>query len=367
MCGSRRSGSPGWAPALGLRGEPARRPPAPRPSGPATRRPGPRARCGSGWRRRRRRCETVLEAWLPPARSAGSRQGWAVLDPVGGRAASPAATPADAAAALAGAAAAPGRALVALGGSLTLGGARRPRSGAGFDPWGAPPAAIDRHAPRSRTGSIPRGGSPPGASWGASDVRPAATSTTASTAASACRSARPGSAGARRWTRRAAASTSLRGVRDGKLRAWTEMVALHLDSLPGLHGLPDRLPVGRPLRPGHRGGPRPSGSAQVPRGLLDRLHRAAASSPSSPTRARLRVAAALLFLYSRSGLQLAAAGHRAPAPGLGPPRHARRAGAADLGPPAGLAPARPLARRRGAPGPGRRWSPAACSGSSSPA
>jgi glycolate oxidase FAD binding subunit len=83
--------------------------------------------------------EAVLDGAIRPL-GAGLGQGWAVLDPwVGcGFAGGAVSEPASAVAVLQGAR----RALVALGGSLTLA-AAPPEVRAGFDPWGAPPAAVE--------------------------------------------------------------------------------------------------------------------------------------------------------------------------------------------------------------------------------
>jgi glycolate oxidase FAD binding subunit len=83
--------------------------------------------------------EKVLEGAVAPL-AAGLGSGWAVLDPwvgcgfAGG-------SPGDTAAAVAALQGAR-RALVALGGSLTLA-AAPPEVRAGFEPWGAPPAAVE--------------------------------------------------------------------------------------------------------------------------------------------------------------------------------------------------------------------------------
>ena len=85
-------------------------------------------------------------------------------------------------------------------------------------------------------------------------------STPASTAASACRPARPTRSGARRWTRRAGASSSwtrrARGGRD------LGRDGDPLGPLPRLHGLRHRVPVGRAVRPADRGHAAP-GRAQL--------------------------------------------------------------------------------------------------------
>src|SRR5512137_642953 len=92
----------------------------------------------------------------------------------------------------------------------------------------------------------------------------------------------------------------LRGVRDGKLE-WDGAVALHLDRCLGCMACMTACPSGvrydLVIEEAHAQRER-----EVPRGLLDRLHRAALFS-LFPYPGRLRVAAAFLFLYARSGLQ----------------------------------------------------------------
>ena len=92
----------------------------------------------------------------------------------------------------------------------------------------------------------------------------------------------------------------LRGVRDGKLEL-DGAVALHLDRCLGCMACMTACPSGvrYDLVIEEARAQREQG---VPRGLFERHHRAALFS-LFPYPRRLRVAAALLFLYSRSGLQ----------------------------------------------------------------
>ena len=92
----------------------------------------------------------------------------------------------------------------------------------------------------------------------------------------------------------------LRGVRDGKLEM-NGTVALHLDRCLGcmacLTACPSGVRYDLVIEEA-----RAERERQVPRGLLDRLHRAVLFALFTHPR-RLRLLAALLFLYSRSGLQ----------------------------------------------------------------
>jgi glycolate oxidase iron-sulfur subunit len=92
----------------------------------------------------------------------------------------------------------------------------------------------------------------------------------------------------------------LRGVRDGKLQ-WDGAVALHLDRCLGCMACMTACPSGvrydLVIEEAHA-----EREQQVPRGLLDRLHRGLIFA-LFPHPGRLRVAAALLLLYTRSGLQ----------------------------------------------------------------
>jgi glycolate oxidase FAD binding subunit len=83
--------------------------------------------------------EQVLEGAVAPL-AGGLGQAWAVLDPWAGCGCA-GGTPTDPAAAVAALASARS-ALVALGGTLTLSAAPA-QVRAGFDPWGAPPAAVE--------------------------------------------------------------------------------------------------------------------------------------------------------------------------------------------------------------------------------
>ncbi len=84
-------------------------------------------------------------------------------------------------------------------------------------------------------------------------------SVTACTAGSACPAARPTCCGARRWTPRAGASTSIgQGARG---RADDPVDGAALRRLPGVHGVRDGVPVRRAVRPAHRGDAR-AGRAQ---------------------------------------------------------------------------------------------------------
>jgi glycolate oxidase iron-sulfur subunit len=92
----------------------------------------------------------------------------------------------------------------------------------------------------------------------------------------------------------------LRGVRDGKV-VMDATVALHLDRCLGCMACMTACPSGvrydRVIEVA-----RAERERAVPRGLLDRLHRGALFA-LFPYPRRLRVVAALLVLYSRSGLQ----------------------------------------------------------------
>ena len=87
----------------------------------------------------------------------------------------------------------------------------------------------------------------------------------------------------------------------------------HFDALPGLHGVRDRLPVRRAVRPAHRGHPGPGG-APAPRGRAQNGCCAGRSSRLFPYPRRLRLLRGPLRAYQASGLQ------RLLAPGAGAAR-----------------------------------------------
>ena len=86
--------------------------------------------------------------------------------------------------------------------------------------------------------------------------------------------------GTRRWTRRAGASSSWAGASKADSSSRIEMAPLR--PLPRLHGLRDRVPVRRPLRPAHRAHAAAGGAATTGR------PESASSGGSSSARSRTR-------------------------------------------------------------------------------
>ena len=201
------------------------------------------------------------------------------------------------------------------------------------------PAAFDDHRP-------------PSASW----------STTACTAASACRPARRTCCGARRWTRPRGRIYLMKPGLEGE--PLTDSMVGHFDACLGLHGLRHRLPVRRAVRQADRGDPR-AGRATPPRGRCAERAAARGDLRAVPaTRGGCGCCAVRCALYQRSGLQslVRRSGVLRPAPAA----LARDGGAAPP-PVPGRAPAAAGAGRRARRRGGRRsaCSPAACSARSS--